>query len=188
MTRAIRAAKQRKARFLSLFRSIGIVAEAAKRTPVDRMDIYHRWLKDEGFRKEFESIREAWLDRLEGELYKLGTGAYAEPIASGGRIVGERRIRDRESLIALLRAYRPLFRERVAMEMSGGVKHVGVNVKVKKEITVQMVADATRYLMEAGVSVGGPHPENEHELSPIEDLKARHAMKLLEQPPAAEKP
>ncbi len=149
--RAHITAQARKQRFLQEFRAGGIASEAARRTPVNRMTIYHRWMKDSRFAKEYESIREGWLDRLEGELLRLGTGVYAEPITSGGRIVGERRIRSETALLALLRAYRGAFRERVAMEMSGGVTQT-VTV-VKKSITATLIADVTKLLADAGVGI-----------------------------------
>ncbi|HWW87044.1 MAG TPA: hypothetical protein VNZ26_25785 [Vicinamibacterales bacterium] len=180
MSRALAHArsKARQQRFLNEFQRTGIVSEAAKHADVDRMTVYHHWLKEERFRKEFESIREGWLDRLEGELMALGTGKYMRTVSAAGKVVHEP-IRDVRALELLLKAYRPLFRERVAMEMSGSVTQ---NVKVtKRVVSIQLVADVSKILAEAGVSFAAP-PENEQPLGALDDLKARRVMKLLEQP------
>ena len=143
-----------KARFLVQFRRLKVVALAAKRIGVDRRTVYKWTASDEAFKADLVEIQEEITDALEAELHKLATGKYTRPLVSAGKLVGYEEIHSETALMALLKAYRPkLYRERTTMDVSSTVT---ADIKIeKREVTVQIVADAAKLLLEAG-AVGSP--------------------------------
>lgn len=66
------------------------------------------WRKDTDFEVLFQEALKIATDRLELEAIRLATGHYKEPIASMGKIVGYKDIRDTKVLMALLRSRDPI--------------------------------------------------------------------------------
>lgn len=173
-------ARARKLRFLQYFRRYGIVAIAARRVGVTRQIVYRDWLKSEKFKTEFEAIQSEWVDKLEAEVVKLGTGQYSRKLVSGGAIVGEEPIRDLKALEMLLKAYRPkLFAPTLGVQVTGGTSH---EIKVKKEVTAAMVAEVAKLVAEAGVVL----PDHEGDYSALDDFRFRARALPAFQPPASE--
>jgi hypothetical protein len=178
--------KIRQRAFLRHFRKLKNVALAAHRVGTSRTEVYRWSRKYPDFKQAFDEEVEAMLDGVERSLLAMATGEVTRPLVSAGKHVADERLYSEKAALAILAAYRQRWQERstLGVNVSGSVEQ---NVRVtKREVTVQMVADVTRILQEAGVTFGAPHPENEHELTAIEDFKSRRVMKLLEPPPTLE--
>jgi len=145
----------RKARFLFQFRKLKVVAFAAKRIGIDRRTVYKWTATDPEFKDELQNAQEEIVDALERELHKLATGQYKRPLVSAGKLVAFEEIHSETALMALLKAYRPkLYRERTGLEITGGTTS---RVEItKKEVSVQLVADVTKLLVESGLGSNDP--------------------------------
>ena len=131
--------------FLRHFRKLKNVALAAHRVGTSRTEIYRWARKYPDFKEAFDEEIEAMLDTAERELFRLGTGHYAKPVASGGKVVAHEEIRDTRALLAFLAAYRNRYKERVGVDLSGTVTQ---DVKIEKKIDVRFIAEVTRILAE----------------------------------------
>jgi AcrR family transcriptional regulator len=176
----------RKQAFLLRFRQMRSVALAAARVGVNRMTVY-KWMRaDAQFKAAYQDTVEALVDQVERELLEMTDGTHKRMVVSGGKVLGEEPVHDVRAMEVFLRAHRAAYRPE---PMSVAVNTaVGVSQKVvltpKEE--ARLVAQAAQYLVEAGVMFGGAHPENEHELTAIEDFKSRRVMKLLDPTPPPE--
>ncbi len=143
----------KKARFLEKFRHFPVISLAARRIGINRVTVY-KWRKDDPeFDAALENLQEEYTDLLERELQKLATGQYKRPLVSAGKLVAFEDIHDVTALRMLLQAYRPrLYRERT--EVSASV-HQSIEIQ-KKEVTVHLVADVTKLLVEAGLGSNDP--------------------------------
>lgn len=181
MTNRLAAARQRvkKAELLAALRETKLVSLAARRVGIERPRVYAWCAKDPQFREDLRAVQDSILDELEAQLIALGTGKLKRPVVSAGKVVAYEDIYDVRALELILKAYRPKFRERAALEVSGTVEQ---HVEIKKEISVTFVADVTRILAEQGL-VGNNPPEQLPEHEPDDALgsaKARHPLRLLE--------
>ena len=185
----------RKKAFIVHFKRLRSQTLAAKRINVDRTTV-GKWLrKDARFKAAYESAVEEVIDAVELELMRLGDGTYSKPIASGGKIVGEERIRSEKALLAVLAAYRPRYAARQQVELTGAVGvGLAAKVKISAEAERTMIEQAAAFLVEAGVGLSheelaaradaAAHPENTY--SALDDYNFRTKTLPAFQPPASE--
>ena len=140
--------KVRQERFMVAFRELGVVALAARRIGITRQQVYAWCDADPTFKTALQNAQEEIVDELERVARDLATGKLERPLVSAGKIVGHERIYDTRSLELLLKTYRPRFRERSGLEITGA--NGGPVKVVTHQITETLVADVTQILLDAG--------------------------------------
>ena len=141
--------RARKERFLREFKHHKVVAIAARRIGIDRRTVYKWTADDEEFKDNLTNLQEEIIDQLEKVLHDLATGKLERPLVSAGKLVAYEKIYDGRALEMLLKAYRPkLYRERSEVGITSmHTEHIKIE---KKEVTVHIVTDAAKLLLESG--------------------------------------
>lgn len=100
----------------------GVVSYAAKAAGVARSTVYDARLVDDAFAVAWDNSHQVALDGLEREAWRRAAEGTLEPLVSGGKHVADVRKYSDRLLEFLLKAHRPeKFRERYAVEHSGGL-------------------------------------------------------------------
>ncbi len=116
------------ARFLDLFRRLGIVAPCARQAGIARDTVY-QWLnRYPAFAAKFTDALESALDDAEAEVVRRGVVGWEEGVWHRGERVGSERRYSDGLLLALLKARRPrVWAPPMQAELTG---MIGVSVEV----------------------------------------------------------
>lgn len=71
--------------------SLGNIAEAARKTGIDRRAVYRRKQSDPAFARAFRNAQDALIDSLEAEVLRRAHDGVEEPVFRNGKEVGSRR-------------------------------------------------------------------------------------------------
>ena len=113
----------------------GNVAEACPAVGRARATVCEHWKHRPEFAAAWEEAQETAWDRMEAELYRCAVEGVDEPVFFGGECIGHRRVYSDSLLLAGVKAHRPEYRDKSAVEISGPA---GAPIRTQAEVTAQL--------------------------------------------------
>jgi AcrR family transcriptional regulator len=154
--------KAKQAQFCELVAAAYSVTYAAAAIGVNRRTVYRLRDRDEEFRAAWDDAWEAGADVVSDEIRRRAIEGWTEPIASGGKIVGEvRKFSDRLLELEAKRR-RPEYRETFQID-TGPVTFVLDSVldRARREIAAEQEIEGELTAIEEGEVVDDPPPSEE---------------------------
>jgi hypothetical protein len=108
-----------RATFLAALEASGNVSAAARRAATHRCTAYRHRQADPEFRAAWDEALEVAMDDMEAEARRRAVDGWDEPVFYEGKVCGHIRKYSDTLIMFLMKAYRPAFRDNVAVQHDG---------------------------------------------------------------------